>query len=239
MTIKGLFFDLGGTLFSYRNVARTNIPILIDSVRKMGARESDENIKNAYARATREITHEYADKTYYLHHDLFHDMYLRFCEIAGASYNAEIHRDYYEIQQRALFNCLEIRPDCIETLASLKDRGFYLSIVSNIDNKMLEPLVERESLHQYLDHWTSSETAKSCKPDAGFFNFALRKSALKAQDILFVGDSPEHDILGAQQVGMGTVLIVEKGIAPPLQTGQKGINADHTVHTLKEICSII
>ena len=34
-TIKGVFFDLGGTLFSYRNVARTNIPILIDSVRRM------------------------------------------------------------------------------------------------------------------------------------------------------------------------------------------------------------
>ena len=239
MTIKGLFFDLGGTLFSYRNVARTNIPIFIDSVRKMGVDESDEKIKHAYTNATREISHEYADKPYYLHRDLFHDMYLRFCAIVGARYDPEVHRHYHEIQQTALFNCLEVKPDCIETLAFLKDRGLYLSIVSNIDNDMLEPLVERENLHQYLDHWTSSETAKSCKPDPGFFDFALQKSTLNAQDVLFVGDSPEHDIVGAKRAGMGAVLIIEEGIEPPLQTGRKAVDADHTVHTLKGICSLV
>mgnify|MGYP001191178209 CR=1 FL=1 len=238
-TIKGVFFDLGGTLFSYRNVARTNIPILIDSVRRMNLDTSDTDIKRAYGQATKEISHAYGDKSYYLHHDLFHDLYVRFCEIIGASYDANIHRQYHEVQQRALFGSLELKSDCIETLATLKERGLYLSVVSNIDDAMLEPLVERENLHHYLDHWTSSETARSCKPDAGFFNFALKKASLDAENILFVGDSPEHDIAGAKQVGMGTVLIVEEGIKPPLQTGRGAISPDYTVNTLKEICALV
>ncbi len=38
MTVKGVFFDLGGTLFSYRNVARTNIPILLETAERMVSR---------------------------------------------------------------------------------------------------------------------------------------------------------------------------------------------------------
>ena len=35
MSIKGIFFDLGGTLFSYQKVAITNIPLLVESAKKM------------------------------------------------------------------------------------------------------------------------------------------------------------------------------------------------------------
>ena len=239
MTIEGVFFDLGGTLFSYRHVARTNILLLIESAERMGSTADPETIKHAYGNASFEVTERYAKKPFYRHRELFHDMFVRFCEVLGADYDAQTQRWYQATQQVAILNCLEIKPDCIETLECLKDRGLYLSIASNIDDDMLEPLVEREGLHRYFDHWTSSEAARSCKPDSKFFDITLEKSGLVAQNVLFVGDSPEHDILGANAAGMRTALIVEEGIEPPLQTGIDVVDPDHTIHSLSDIKLIV
>lgn len=239
MAIKGVFFDLGGTLFSYRNVARTNIPILIESVRAMVVSADEDTIKKSDALATRQISQQYADKAYYQHHDMFHDIYVRFCELVEANYDAETHRYYHEIQQAALFKCLAIKSDCVTTLRFLQARGLYTLIVSNIDDDMLEPLVEREGLAAHLNHWTSSEAALSCKPDQRFFAVALEKSGLSAEQVLFVGDSPEHDIVGANRAGMNTVLIVEDGIKAPLQTGRRSVEPDHLIRTLNELKTLI
>ena len=104
MSIEGVFFDLGGTLFSYRNVARTNIPILIDSARNMGVTVDPDEIKKAYGLATRQVSHTYAKKSYYRHDDMFHDMYRHFCDLLNAQYDLEILHEYHEIQQKAMFN---------------------------------------------------------------------------------------------------------------------------------------
>ena len=104
---------------------------------------------------------------------------------------------------------------------------------------MLEPLVAREELHRYFDHWTSSEAARSCKPDRAIFDLTLDRSALKAEQVLFVGDSPDHDIIGANAVGMRTALIIEKGIEPPLQSGRDAVVPDHTIHSRGELRAIV
>ena len=235
MPVEGIFFDLGGTLFSYRNVARTNIPILVESAARMGAQASEAEIKTAYARASQTVSHAYADKPYYLHRDMFSDMFQAFCDFIGGSRDQAVYDWYLDTHQRALVDCLEIKADCIATLDALKRRGLYLSIVSNIDDDMLEPLVAREQLHDYFDHWTSSEAAGSCKPHRRFFEVALEKSRLNPENVLFVGDSPEHDVIGANALGMQTVLIVEDGIEPPMQTGRAAIDPDHTIRDLHEL----
>lgn len=239
MPVEGIFFDLGGTLFSYRNVARTNIPLLVESANRLGLQATEAEIKTAYARASQLVSHAYADKHYYLHRDMFSDMFTTFRDLIGGRHDQAVYDWYLDTHQRALVGCLELKADCIATLAELKRRGFYLSIVSNIDDDMLEPLVAREQLHAYFDHWTSSEAARSCKPHRRFFEVAVEKSGLKPDRVLFVGDSPEHDVIGANAVGMRTALIVEDGIEPPMQTGRAGIDADHTIRELRELTTLV
>ena len=239
MKYKAIFFDLGGTLFSYRNVARTTVPMLLESAARLGSTLPDKHIKAAYAKASSELGRRYAHKPYYRHRDMFHDMFVRFVELIGAAYDQSVHDRYHETQQQALIDCLELQADCIATLSYLRDRELYLSIVSNIDNDMLEPLVARERLDRYLDHWTSSETAGSCKPDRRIFEFALAKSGCSAREVLFVGDSPDHDVAGAHAMGFDCALIVEKGIEPPLQSGRYSKDADFTIHSLADLREIV
>lgn len=239
MSIKGIFFDLGGTLFSYQNVSITNIPLLVESAKKMGATCDEKAIKKAYAIASAQITDIYADKKYYLHRDLFGDIYTRFVEILDLDHDEQTHSWYRTRQQTEIVNCLEIKEDCVPTLAALKERGLYLSIASNIDDAMLDPLIEREGLSPLFDHCVSSEMAQACKPHADFFDYCMERSGLDASQVLFVGDSPEHDIVGANKVGMKTALISDNGNPPPMQTGRTSAEADHKVQTLTELLDLV
>ena len=238
MAIQGIFFDLGGTLFSYRNVPRSHGELLGAAAERLGLADA-RAIKKAYGTAIAALSAEYAEKPYYLHRDLFRDAFQRCVELVGASASPALLDWYIEAHRESVFGCLEIKPDCIATLGELRQRGLYQCIVSNIDDDMLEPLVAREGLHDYLDHWTSSEAARSCKPHRAFFELCLRKSGLRAGEVLFVGDSPEHDIAGAAALGMRTALIIDEGMPPPLQSGKAAAEAHHTIHSLGELPALL
>ena len=238
-SIHGVFFDLGGTLFSYQNVGRATGPVLMEAARRMGIDAEPRTIGKAYGQASAAIGYEYAEKPFYLHRDLFRDTFVRFVAGLHGEFDEEIYA-WYRVQQHDLVvQNLELKADCLTTLGHLKEQGLYLSIVSNIDDDMLDPLVEREGLHRYLHHWTSSEAAESCKPHRRFFELSLEKSGLDRGSVMFVGDSPEHDVQGAFEAGMRTVLIREDGVQPPLQAGRETVEPDHIISCLSELKELV
>ncbi len=236
---RGVFFDLGGTLFSYRNVPRAQLPLLLEASERLGVNPDRQRLRDAYTRAGQDMAAAYAEKSYYLHRDFFHDTFMRFAELIGAEHDEGVLDWYREAHRAAIVDCLVLKDDCIATLEALKGEGLYLSVVSNIDDDMLIPLIEREGLDRYFAHWTSSEAAQSCKPHRRFFEHSLELSGLDAGSVLFVGDSPEHDIAGASAVGMRTALIVDGGMEPPLQSGRETIAPDHTINNLAELTAIL
>ncbi len=235
MSVRGVFFDLGGTLFSYSGIRRATTPLLMEAIRRMGISGEPPEISRAYQRASREVSEEYAAKSFYLHRDLFRDTFVRFTEYVNGNFDEQDYTWYRSEQHNLVLSNLILKNDCRSTLQHLKEQGLYLSIVSNIDEDMLHPLVAREGLHEYLHDWTSSEAAGSCKPHLKFFEVSIEKSGLAAENVLFVGDSPEHDIQGAHAAGMQTVLIVEQGVEPPLQVGRETVAPNHTISTLSEL----
>ena len=236
---KGVFFDLGGTLVSYHNVNRTHAPLLMEAASRIAPQQPAHAIKQAYGRAVQEVTEQYAEKDYYLHRDFFLDSFTRCFDLLAARADAATLAWYQQEHLARLRDCLVLKPDCHETLTALKARGLYLSVVSNIDDDMLEPIIARDALHTWLDHWTSSEAARSCKPHARFFEICLEKSGLAPEEVLFVGDSPEHDIDGAARVGMRTALIVNPGSEPPLQSGRARHAPDHVIHDLRSLVELL
>jgi putative hydrolase of the HAD superfamily len=236
---SAVFFDLGGTLFSYREVGRWTISALQASAQKLGVDAPMREVGLAYRSASREANGRYVQRPYYLHSDLFRDTFRLFAE----KLDREATNEFLDFSERALRDTLienmALRDDCLDTLQALKSRGLYLSIVSNIDDDHLIPMVERSGLDGVLDHWTSSEEAQSCKPDAGFFHLALKKAGCEADRVLFVGDSPEHDVQGASRVGMTTVLIAEGDAKPPLQSGREMPDPDHRIESLSELIALV
>jgi 2-haloalkanoic acid dehalogenase type II len=241
--LKAIFFDFGGTLFSYASFQASmrgsaeEKPIFVQAADRLGVDADRRTIGKAYGKASVDAFRKYHDQAFYLHRDLFEDTFRLFAEELGADADEDFISWFYDLQRDTLLEKFELRDDCIETLTTLREQGLSLHIVSNIDDDYLHPMVEKSGLDALLEHWTSSEAAESCKPDARFFEVALEKARCDAEAVLFVGDSPVHDIAGAKAMGMKTALILEEGAAPPGQFGDAP-TADHEIRALSELIEI-
>jgi len=233
---QAAFFDLGGTLYSYQDPGLSLRHVLLQAAGRLGIDASRQELRDAYLVASRAAALEFLPKPYYLHRELFEDTYRRFAEALGAKPEPELLRWCCEQQRERVLQNFELRPDCIETIETLRGAGLHVSIVSNIDDDYLDPMVERAGLDQLLDAWTSSEEAGSCKPDPGIFRHALGKAGCSAQAVLFIGDSLEADVVGARALGMTTVLIREIEAAAPAA----GLSQEphHIVETLSEVLRV-
>jgi putative hydrolase of the HAD superfamily len=239
MHIKGILFDLGGTLFSYAN-ARQMGHAIFAAATELGVDAPREEIAAAWGKASKSVAHSYAQRDYFLHKDLFADTLRSFASTFDLKVSDEIAATFHAAQRCAVVDHLPIRPDTLETLRTLKSKGLYLAIVSNIDDDYLVPLVKKHGMNSLLEDWTSSEEARSCKPHSAIYRYALDKSGLGAGETLFVGDSLEHDVAGAEAVGLRSARIIEEGIVTPLTSGlQVTAQPDYEISALIELVGIV
>jgi HAD superfamily hydrolase (TIGR01509 family) len=237
--IKGVFFDVGGTLYSYRKLPSAQAEVLQELAEKFELQHSAADLAQHYRSANKEVDLRYADKPGYLFREYFRDIYTDF--LGRLDQTHQLHRfDWFdELQRDKLVGQLELQADCHSTLEELKAMGLYLSAVSNADDNQLAPLIERGQLQRWLTHWSSSEEAQSCKPDQRFFQLALKKSGLTPDQVVFVGDSLEQDIQGAHTAGMTTVLITESGIPTPMHIGREVPDPNYRITRLSELPDIL
>jgi len=119
-------------------------------------------------------------------------------------------------------------PDVRPALEGLREH-FALGVVSNADNYPLLSIFKREGLD--FEQVITSETARSYKPDARIFRYALKAFGRRADEAVYVGDSPRTDFPGAAGLGMLTVWLNRGGRA--LRPGEPA--ADRTVAGLSGV----
>jgi HAD superfamily hydrolase (TIGR01509 family) len=238
--IRAVFFDFGGTLFTYGDVrGRWFYPLLVEAVEWLGVDVEPKAAGRAYAEASQESFRAFHARPYYLHRELFQDAFRRFGEAIGGKPTQEFLDWFHERQRKLVYDRFQLRPDCVETLRELRGDSIHVSIVSNIDDDYLHPMLERCGLTEHLDAWTSSEEARSCKPDAEIFHYSMRKAGVRPEESVFVGDSPEHDVVGARRLGMHTVLIHSPLAEPPGSGAGESAEPDHTIDRLEELIPIV
>lgn len=237
--LKGILFDLGGTLFSYSGGRRMGGAVA-DVARQLGVDARPQEIGSAWKAANEVTMRRYARLDYFLHRDLFRDTLSVFAKGFGRPLPEELAMRFEAAQRQAVIEHLPLRDDCRPALQALKARGLYLAIVSNIDDDYLQPLVQRHGLDDLLDHWTSSEEARSCKPHTRIYRYALDKAGFDEGDALFVGDSLHHDVAGAAAAGIRSARIVEEGITTPLTSGLSATaTPDFEISALTELIDIV
>jgi putative hydrolase of the HAD superfamily len=230
---RAVFFDFGGTLFSYGAVRGHFDALLGEIARRYGIESDRDALRNAYRTAVEGVFQEYRSQRFYLHRDLFRDAHRRF--LAGLGVASEPRDDdlLYDGQTFVGLSRVVPRADARETLQGLRERGLHLSVVSNIDEDQFRPLWERVGLASLFDATTTSEEARSCKPDRAIFCRALEKAGHPApEEVVFVGDSVMHDVAGAAALGMTTVLI------SPAEPREEPA-PDHVITRLRELLELV
>ena len=233
MPFKAVFFDLGGTLFRYADVRAGFDAMLQGIVGRYGIEAPFDEVRRAYRDAMAAKMAEYHAQSYYLHREMFtaahREMLARFGKESLSDH------ELYEGQRDVGFDAVSPRDGVHDTLAALKEQGLHLAIVSNIDDDQFDPLWQRMGLDGFFDATTTSEEAQSCKPHAGIYHHALSKApGIEAEEVVFVGDSPAHDVQGARRLGMTTVWITDR--TRDLEPDQQ---PHHTIREIPELLEIV
>lgn len=234
---RAVFFDLGGTLFSNREIPKANTRLLQEAARRLGAEDDLARVGPAYIEASVAANQAFKDQPFYLHRDLFYATYDEFALRLEREMPDDFRDWFYEAQREIMTTRMVLREDCIDTLKALRQRGLMLAIVSNIDDDYFGPMIENLGLSKHFDQWSSSEEAGACKPNRVFFEYALRKADQSAEEVMFVGDSRLHDVRGAREVGMRAVLIEERWGRSPLDVGDDA--PDHVIGALSELLALV
>ena len=99
---------------------------------------------------------------------------------------------------------LELYPEVRQTLEALKGR-YKMAAVSDAQSAWAMPEIRAMGLEGYFDPIVVSGDLGFRKPDQRIFELALKGMGLKPAEVLFVGNDMYRDVFGAAQMGMKTV----------------------------------
>ena len=123
-------------------------------------------------------------------------------------------------------------PDSLPVVTQLHT-WYRTAVLSNADKSFLYPILESAALP--LDAVLSSEAVGAYKPHPLPFQRMLEVLQVAPPEAVFVGDTLYDDILGAQRVGMRTVLVNWDGA--PVDTSVAA--PDEQVTNLRELLTIL
>lgn len=105
-------------------------------------------------------------------------------------------------------------PQAAPVLDALRGR-YPVALLSNADDDFLLECLERNGLR--FDLVVTSERAGALKPDPAIFQRLLEELNLPAESVLYVGDQPIPDVLGARRAGLRVVWLDRAGRRRPRQ----------------------
>ncbi|MGG0646518.1 HAD family hydrolase [Bacillus mycoides] len=207
--IKGICFDIGGTLIEFSNNGRLLnkisqlVQMRVEDIKPFASQHftKDDKKEILISKFAKDIKYNYPEKILEL---------------------IEMHESIPTMY-----------PETQYVLNSLKKRGYKLGIISNAYPWNNIPLCKL-GLSGYFDQCTiySFEFGLS-KPSANIFKEAERKLGLSYNELAFVGDSINSDIVGANNARWTSVFLDRKESGKEKQSG-----ANVMVKDLSELLEI-
>jgi len=197
---QAILFDVGGTLL---NVVRDPHTTAIEAIAHLGDLSAAE-----FAVAIQKVVEEWraADGRPEVEDlpETWVDHNRRALMLTGFAGNivvaAQIMEDVF------LSEGLEVYPDVVRAVTALASRGYKMGVVSNWP-ATLESTLQQFGLGRFFPVIVASGTVGYAKPHPHIFRIAADRMGVDPQDVLYVGDSVEQDVMGARAAGMNVVLL--------------------------------
>jgi len=228
--IRGIFFDLYGTLLVYGDMQaamREQMSTMQRYVVNKGCAISTEMLTSYFQTVTSRPAPPSMDGT-----SRFERQLDDVCREIGLTLND------YEISELA-DQCVNgwqrhitLDPQAIPVLKSL-NTSFKTALITNFDYPIhVQRTLRTLELAPLLNATFISGAVGCAKPDRRIFDMALSKTGLQAVEVIFVGDSIE-DIQGALAAGMLPVYICRPSAAP------LNLGALPTVKVIRELGELV
>jgi putative hydrolase of the HAD superfamily len=226
MTYTDLIFDLYGTLVDIH----TEENDLVWEKTALyfgfyGAHYTPQSLRSAF-QAELKVREAKAGQSYECFPDIpFEQIMAQLFRNAGVSENA----DALGINAAQLFRIssieyVQLYPGVNEALATLRQKGYRLWLLSNAQRIFTEYELRHLGLGSQLDRIYISSDYGCRKPDSRFYQALLEEQGLELAKCLMIGNDRFTDIAGARGLGMAT-LYMHTNLTPPDQA-----EADPSLH---------
>jgi putative hydrolase of the HAD superfamily len=208
-----VLFDMGYTLVYFEPPQEI---VVQEVLRELGAERTVDEIMKAAQVVWGEYMRDVAMATFPAtpEHDLEvqADLDQGLLEQLGLQRDPETRQNFAEsVELRfSLPGALRPYPEVVEVLTALRKDEYRLGIVSNWSWN-LQDRVAQVDLDNYFEIIWASAYAGCNKPHRGIFDQTLAQMDLAADRALYVGDSYEHDVVGARNAGIDVVLVDRGG----------------------------
>jgi HAD superfamily hydrolase (TIGR01549 family) len=95
----------------------------------------------------------------------------------------------------------------VKVIAELKQRDFRIALISNmmLPGKLLKAKLQEANILACFDIIAISSDVGFIKPHPEIFRRTVAQSKLSVDEVVFVGDTYQQDIIGAKRAGLKTV----------------------------------
>ena len=97
-------------------------------------------------------------------------------------------------------------------LSELKSLGYQLYVASNFVAAWADELLKRFTLKNYFAGEFISSDIRYRKPACEFFEYITQTLNKSAEEMYFIGNSYVNDYLGAQKIGMSSILLKKNNV---------------------------
>jgi len=206
--VKGIFFDVHGTLIDKGGMealerGRAKVVAFLNANGVFLSNEAYREVWLANLKKHRKDYEELNEVSFYgWYQGILHDLGISDPD------EAWIDRLNEEWMQGFIETTTEIKP-ARQVLSELKPY-YRLGVISNSLGRNTEIDLARTGLRDFFDVLVVSSEIGKRKPHPKIFQSALEAMGLKAEEATMVGDNLEEDIVGAKNVGMKTVYLMQE-----------------------------
>lgn len=238
MTCKAIILDYIGTLVEPQNYSlKASKNKLHKALCEAGLTTNSEDFMNAYAQA-----HE---KYRVIRYEKLREV-TNAVWVSEALCNIGCKVTFEDARLKAALNVFfndfidsfQLRPHA-KKLMKTATSNCTVGLVSNFTYApAIHASLRKLRVNKFFHAVLISESVGWRKPHRIIFDEALRKLRVKAEDTVFVGDSPVEDICGAKAVGMRTIFVASH--FNPLEELRKcGAKPEFVCRNLKEVCMML
>lgn len=193
-------------------------------------------LEENYPRVTEKFSYEelglYRARFASKHPELAHNVTLlrrqSLAELAGEFDYSESMADKGLTLFREVRNQVTLFDDALTTLDLLKNE-FKIGAITN-GNADLQAI----GIAEKFDFTVTAENAGAAKPDEKIFKFAQQQARIKRHQIVYVGDAPLLDVIGAKRSGWQAIWF-----NPNKLQWVEEIQPNAEVHTLSQLVSLL
>ena len=192
LTIKGVVFDLDNTLLDFMKMKEYAVKAAIKGMIEAGLKVNED-------RSYIEINSIYEEFGW--ENQKVFDVFLE--KSIGHVDNKFLAAGIVAYRRAREANLMAY-PNVNKTLLALSKSGIKLGVVSDAPSREAWMRIYYLNLYHYFDVVITFDDSGERKPSPIPFQLALDGMGLQPEETIMIGDWPERDVVGAQQIGMKT-----------------------------------